>query len=206
MRMWRRAASLVLALTAAACLPVTTKTPIGTTAGLVADPELEGLWIGRSTEGDKTVSYFHFISTGANGFTLVGVTPRQGKDNASWGVYHLTTATLGGNRYMNANEVSDDEKPAPPEKQQVNIPLLYTMTGDTLTISLLDEDKMKAAIDAHRIAGEIHKSYYGKMEIDDVEITADAAHLDAFFAKPDAAGLFKPLLTLKRPKVDSAFP
>ena len=70
--------------------------------------------------------------------------------------------------------------------------------GDTLTISLLDEDKMKAAVAAHHIAAVVNKSYYGKMEMDDIEITADAAHLDAFFAKPDAAGLFKPLLILKR--------
>ena len=203
MRMFRLAAGLLLALTAAACLPVTTKTPVGTTAGLVNDPALEGLWISRPSEGDKEISYLHFVPTD-KGYTLVGVTPHQGKTNASWGVYHLTTATLGGNHYINAIEVSDDEKPAAPEKQVI-IPLLYTMKGDTLTISLLDEDKMKAAVAAHHIAAVVNKSYYGKMEMDDIEITADAAHLDAFFAKPDAAGLFKPLLILK--KVDeSALP
>jgi hypothetical protein len=58
---------------------------------------------------------------------------------------------------------------------------------------MLDEDKVKAAIQAGKIAGTIESGDYG-----DVTITADAAALDAFFATPEAAKLFKVFIALKK--------
>ena len=62
-----------------------------------------------------------------------------------------------------------------------------------LTLYLLDEDKVKEAIKAGKIAGTVEPGDSG-----DVQITADAAALDAFFATPEAAKLFKIFVVLKR--------
>ena len=46
---------------------------------------------------------------------------------------------LGGNRYINARETINDGKSASDDEQKTNIPLLYTVSGDTLTLYLLDD-------------------------------------------------------------------
>lgn len=190
---WSLAA--LLALWLSACLPVTTKTAVGQTVGFVNDPALTGTWSGRIDKDSADVTFFHFIPSDDNTITFLGVSTPQKDTSGGWGMYRLTTATLGGHRYINAREMLDDGKPTPPEKQ-TNAPLLYTVQGDTLTLYLLGEDETEAAIAAHKIAGVVTKGQYNT----DVAITADAAALDALLKSDEGAKLFKLFIVLHRVK------
>ena len=185
-----------LALCAAACLPVTTSAPVGSTVGFVNDGAIEGTWSGRIDKDSPATTYFHFLANEDSTFTLVGVTTRNGEDKGGWGTYALTTAVLDGHRYINAREMMDDGKFATADEQKTNIPLLYTVSGDTLTLYLLDEDLTAAAIAAHKIDGTVTKGQYTT----DVAVTADAAHLDKLLASEDGAKLFKVFMVLTRLK------
>jgi len=196
MRALRLVLAIALALCAAACLPVTTATPVGSTVGFANDPGIEGTWSGRIDKDSPATTYFHFLANQDNTFTLVGVTSKSGDDKGGWGTYSVTTAVLGGHRYINARETSDDGKAATPDAQKTNIPLLYTVSGDTLTLYLLDEDLSAAAIAAHKIDGKVTKSEYTT----DVAITSDSAHLDALLASDAGVKLFKVFMVLTRLK------
>ncbi len=75
-----------------------------------------------------------------------------------------------------------------------NIAILYRVEGKSLTLYLMDEDAAKAAIAAGQIKGTV-----GPGDNGDVQITSDAADLDAFLATPEGAALFKsPLVKLTK--------
>jgi hypothetical protein len=194
MRPVKFAFAAVAALLLAACLPVQTKAPVGSTVGFANDPALNGTWKGW-TKDNPAFSYFHFIPKDDKTITLVGVTPPQKDEKGSWATYTLQTTTLGKNHYMNANEWIDDGKPVDAAERSMNAAVYYTIEGDTLKAYLLDEDKVKALIADHKIAGTVDKGQYG-----DVRITEDPAKLDARLAGADAAKLFKLLVTLQRVK------
>lgn len=196
MKMFRFIVAIGLALCAAACLPVTTSAPVGSTVGFVNDGAIEGTWSGRMDKDSPATTYFHFLANDDNTFTLVGVTTKSGADKGGWGTYTLTTSVLGGHRYINAREAINNGKFASDDEQKTNIPLLYTVSGDTLTLYLLDEDLTAAAIAAHKIEGKVTKGQYTT----DVAITADAAHLDKLLAREDGVKLFKVFMVLTRQK------
>jgi hypothetical protein len=186
------AAGSVLLL--AACLPVSTKAPVGSTAGFANDPALNGTWTGRSRD-DPTISYFHFLPREDKTIALIGVTPRQKNDNGSWATYTLQTTTLGKNHYMNAHEWLDDGKLVDAAERSVNVAVYYTIEGDTLKAYIFDEDKIKALIAAHKIKGTVDSGRDG-----DVHITEEPRQLDAMLARPDAPKLFKLLTMMQRLK------
>jgi hypothetical protein len=194
MKLVRLAAVLCVALTAVACLPVTSSVPVGSTVGFAADPALAGIWKGHG-EKLSDILYLSFFTTDDGTITAVMQKP-DGKDGG-WAVYSLQTAALGANHFMNAREVSSDGKPADDAEAQKTFPLLYRVNGDgALVIYLLDEKRAAAAIYAGKIAGTIEPGNFG-----DIAITAPAADLDAFMATPDGRALFvKPLAILKRLK------
>lgn len=189
----RRFAAALLCVLVAGCLPVTTKTPVGTTKALGADAALYGTWKGHGTD-DKDVrdAYFHFLD-GKDGTLRAVVVFARGTSDDGWSVFQVRTATLGQNRYINAVETFDKDAPASDGLMDATIPILYTINGRVLTLFLMDEEKAKAAIEKGEIAGTVENNQFG-----DVKITAEAEALDAFLAKPEAAGLFKPFLVLKR--------
>ena len=187
------AVTVVCALLLAGCLPVTSKTPIGTTTGLGADSALYGTWKGHSPDSDnKSDGFFHFMKA-KDGSLTVAVILATGSDDDGWTIFNAHTATLAKNHYLNAVETFDKDAPAEAGLKNANIPLLYELRGRTLTLFLLDEDKSKQAVREGKLKGEIEPGESG-----DVTITADAAELDAFMAKPEAAGMFKVLMVLKR--------
>jgi hypothetical protein len=186
--MRRFAVLLFAALSLTACVDV--KEPIGTTVGYKNDPDLEGIWHGKSGE-DRRDGYYLVIANDDATMTVVGFAPKGPKDKAGWGTLKLTTAALGPNRYMTISDIS--EQGAPP-KDDGSLPLLYRVHGDTLSLYMLDEKKTAAAIRAKQIEGTITKNAF----TDTVAITADGPALDAFMAKPDAAKLFTVLLELHR--------
>lgn len=193
MRALHIAFTVICGLLLAGCLPVTSRTPVGTTAGLGADTALYGTWKGHGLDSEKKIDgYFHFMQA-RDGSMTVAMVMATGTDDDGWTIFNAHTATLGKNRYLNALETFDKDAPAEGELKNANIPLLYTVRGRTLTLYLLDEDKTKQAVRDGKLKGEIEPGESG-----DVVITADAAELDAFMAKPEAAELFKVMMVLKR--------
>jgi len=196
MRLLRAAVAMAAIFLAAGCLPVTSKTPVGTTAGLGADEALTGTWIGKSLDAedksDNHTIYFHFLKGKEGNLTALIVGAGDAKDDG-WMAFDLRTAILGKNRFINAVDTFDDNQRAEGPLKDANIPLLYTIKGGKLTLYWLDEDKVKAAIKAGKIAGTVESGDFG-----DVKITAEPAALDAFMATPEAAALFKVFIVLKR--------
>jgi hypothetical protein len=185
------------ALFVAACLPVTTRNPVGSTAGFKPDPALIGLWKGHGEDEDKDDQdgYFYFLRNEDGSITAILITP--GKDTDDWGTFTLETATLGPNHLMNVREGLKNGKPNDEELAKANIPMLYRIERDgTLTLALLDDEAAAAAVRAGKIPGTIEPGTSG-----DVHITAEPAAQDAFFATKEGAALFsKKLVTLTRVK------
>jgi hypothetical protein len=197
MKAIRYAVLAAAALIVAACLPVTTKNPVGTTAGFKQDASLVGVWKGepdKNNPDDKPV-YFAFLNANEDGMTAIMLQP--GKGTGDWGAYNLKLATLGENRFINAWTVLDNGKPADASEAKADILLLYRLGKDgKLTVYLLDEEATRAAIRAGRIKGEVQPGDTG-----DVRLTAEPKVLDAFFATKQGAALFvKPLVVLDRLK------
>lgn len=189
----RTAVVLAASLLLAGCLPVTSKTPVGSTANLGADKALIGTWKGHSPDSnDKQDAFVHFMQAKDGGMTIALVYA-HGTNDDGWTIFNAKSATLGKNHFLNAVETFDKDAATADRLQNANIPMLYTVKGRTLTIYLLDEDKTKAAIKAGKLNGTITNGDAG-----DVTLTSDAAELDAFMASPEATDLFKVLLVLRR--------
>lgn len=158
MMLQRLFAVALVALGLSACLPVTSKTAPGESVGFKNDPALSGTWEGKADPDSADVTFFHFIPRDDGTITFLGVSTPQKDTSGGWGLYTLTTATLGGHRYINAREIMDDGKEASPDDRKKNIPLLYTIDGDTLTLYLLDEDLTQKAIEdrRHGDQGAVH--------------------------------------------------
>jgi hypothetical protein len=189
----RIAMAAACALMLAGCLPVTSTSPVGTTAGLGADPALYGTWKGHSPEaGDQHDGFFHFMAAKDGSLTAAVILAAGGKDDG-WTIFAVRTAVLGKNHFINAVETFDKDAAAEGRLQNANVPLLYVVRGRTLTLYLLDEDKAKAAVKTGKLKGTIEPGENG-----DVAITAEPAELDAFMARPEAAEMFKVMMVLKR--------
>lgn len=181
------------ALFVAACLPVTTKHPIGTTSGFRQDRALLGLWKGHGQDADAKDGYFDFLRNEDGSMTAIMMT--SDPDGDDWETFRLDIADLGGNRIMNVHAGLKNGKPEDDEMSKANIPMLYSFGADgRLTLALLDEKAVAAAIKAGKLAGTVEKS-----ELGDVTITAEPKALDAFFATKEGAALFgEKLVTLKK--------
>jgi hypothetical protein len=190
-RRFNRAGIVFAALLAtAACLPVTSKFPIGTTASYKADPLLTGLWKGKS---DKSSDWFAFFPQPNGSTKVVMLEPSKLGDKGGWIVFDVHTAALGSDRYMDASEIEEDGKP--PGQKLEHMPVLYRFGADgSLALTLMDEDAAKSAIKAGRIAGQVGPGQFG-----DVVLTAPPAALDAFLQTSAGHALFdKPPAILER--------
>jgi len=186
------AIAIACLLLAAGCLPVTSKTPVGTTVGLGTDEALYGTWKGRG-ENDPTPVTFHFVPTQNNSMLAITVSAKHGKDAPEASFYVLQAAKLGNNHFLNVVKMYNADNLEENVLNGSSFTMLYRLRKGTLSLYLLDEDKTKEAIRSGAIAGSL-----GEGDNGDVAITADAAPLDAFMAKPEAAKLFKLLIVLKR--------
>ena len=192
MKAMRFAVLAAAALFVAGCLPVTSKHPVGTTAGFKSDPTLIGIWKGHGEEKDDKDGYITFLSNGDGTMTALVFSPAD--DQGEWETYTLQTATVGGIHVMNARAALKNGKPITGDEANALFPLLFQIANGTLTLSILDDDATKVAIRSGKIQGVIDPGDMG-----DVHITAEPAALDAFFATKDGAALFsKKLLTLHR--------
>ena len=196
MKTMRFAVLGIAALFVAGCLPVTTKNPVGTTAGFKQDPSIIGVWKVEPQKDDQDgkQGFIAFLNAEEDGvMTAVMVAP--GKDSGDWGTYRLKLATLGQNYFINAWTVSDNGKPAEKDEAAADILLMYRLGRDgKLTLYLLDEEKTTAAVKAGKIKGDVQPGSTG-----DVHLTAEPAALDKFFASKEGAALFdKPMVTMKK--------
>lgn len=176
-------------LIVAACYPPVTKSPVGLTVGIKADPALSGLWAGKGNDGQP--SYMHFLPQADGSFTVLIVGNGDQVDE-EWDLVNVTTAKFGTNGIMNATMISTRGKPEPAHPGTV--PVLYRIDGGTLTLALLDEEKVKDAIRAGKIKGDA-----GDGGTSDATITADPAVLDKFISSPAGMSLFdKPFFKARK--------
>jgi hypothetical protein len=188
------AVAAALALLAAACLPVTSKVPVGTSVGFKVDPALLGTWKATGPDGGEP-AYIHILGADDGTMTAILVTPPQKENLGDWSVYRLRVAALGTNHIVNAQETIANDKPSEGPLAQLNVLLLYRASGPGKIVLYQMDDKAAAdAIRAGEIAGDIEPGDNG-----DVHITASEPALDAFMKTPRAAKLFsKALVTLIR--------
>ena len=196
MTLLKIAFALATSLLVTACLPVTSTAPVGSTVGFQNDPALTGIWRGQQQKSEGAF-FMTFYPQDDGTITVVGMSAPSKSDSGGWGVYSLKTVTLGAYHYFDAQEVSDNGKPAGEGTAGKTFPLLYRINGDgTLVVYLLDENAAKAAIQSGKIQGTIGQGQFG-----DVEFTAAPADLDAFMQTPAARALFiKPMMILKKVK------
>ena len=188
MRALRLASVLCAALTCA-CLPVTTKTPVGSTTGFAPDRALVGVWRGANDAHEKNDIAFIIFVKNDDG-TMTAILPEDDR----WSTYSVRAATLGGHNFMNVRGLLENGKPADDELAGQQFPMLYSVKGNRLSLMLVDEKRAAAAIRSGAVAGTIEPGEYG-----DVHITADGAALDAFMQSDAGLALFsgKPLLMTK---------
>jgi len=197
MKFTRFALLAAAALFVAACLPVTTKNPVGSTVGFKQDPALVGLWKVEPEKDNKDEDkpgYIAFLNAEEDGtMTALMIAPAKGAGD--WGSYRLKPSTLGANHYLNAWPVMNNDHAADPDEAKTDYLLLYRFEKDgRLMLYLLDEDATRAAITAGKIEGQIDPGSMG-----DVHITAEPKALDAFFAGKKGAALFvKPFAVMDR--------
>jgi hypothetical protein len=176
-------------LATSACLPVTSKSPVGTTVGYRADPQLTGLWKGRPV---GLPGYFAFFPQADGSTKVIWLNLPASRDRGGWIVFNVHTATLGSDLYMDASGIETDGGPFDPKLE--HIPVLYGFGADgSLALSLMDEDAVRHAIEAGRIAGVVETRAFG-----DVVLTASPDALDAFLATPAGHALFKRVAILDR--------
>ncbi len=161
MTKFRAALGLAAALILSACYPPTTSHPLGTTVGLKADPALTGTW--RGVDPDGKPSYFHFLapSDGTQSVVIAEAGPKA----EDWNYVTLTTAKLGANRFMNARMTIANGKPEGPDEPAPagTVPVLYRIDAKgTLTLALMDETAVKAAITRRQDQGHDRAGRHGR--------------------------------------------
>ena len=193
MRFFPSAALLMAATLLAACLPVSSKVPVGSTLGFKPDRSLMGMW--KATGPDGEPSFVHILGNDDGTMTALIVTPPQKENLGEWSAYSLRAAMVGTNHIVNAQERSANGKPSEGPLTELHVLLLYRQTGaKQVTLYQMDDGAVAAAIRAGEVAGEIEPGDNG-----DVRITAAEPALDAFMKTPRAAKLFvKPLVVLNR--------
>ena len=168
------------------CLPPTTSHPVGSSVGLAIDPALVGLWRGKmENSSDARDVYFHFLPTTQGTITVLLVQAGSEPDG-DWSSATITTATLGGNHFMNAVITFSDGKADETFAADTTTPLLYRIDAQgKLILYMLDEDATKAAILSNKITGTVEQGQFG-----DAKITADPKKLDAFMMSKKGLALF----------------
>jgi hypothetical protein len=172
------------ALLIAACYPVTTTNPVGTTAGFSAAPELAGLWRAEMAHSKDEVVYFHFLPMEDGTFKVVIVSGGE-KLGGDWSIVRVTVANLDSHHFLNAELVFNNGKQETDAAKGI-VPLLYRVEPDgRISLYLMSEDAAKEAIQRGEIAGTIEPGDLG-----DVNLTAEPDDLDAFLGSDAGASLF----------------
>src|SRR5262249_4313766 len=89
MKTMRFAVLGMAALFVAACLPVTTKNPVGTSAGFKQDPSIIGVWKvePQKDDADNKQGFIAFLNA-SDEDAMTGILLAPGKDAGDWGSYN----------------------------------------------------------------------------------------------------------------------
>lgn len=173
-------ASLAVCIVAlAGCLPVTSRLPVGSTVGFRPDTMLVGSW--KAVPSEKAgAADVRFLPNKDGTMTAIVVSEED------WSEYRLRVAQLGGNRFMNAQEISNSGEAAHGPLSEQHVLLLYRApVMGSLVLYQIDDKAAAVAIRAGEISGDIEPGKDG-----DVHITADQPALDNFMRTARAARLF----------------
>ena len=182
--------ALLAMLGLAACLPVSSRTAVGTTVGFKPDPALLGTWKARDPDGSDAPAYVHFLGNDDGTMTAILVEPPRKENLGEYSIYRLRVVNLDGNHIVNAQEMSNNGRSPDGPLAEENILLLYRSDGKGKVILYqMDDTAVAALIKAGGIAGEVEAGQDG-----DVHITADAGSLDAFMRTARAGQLFSKAL------------
>jgi len=175
--------SAVATIVLTACYPPTTSHPIGTTVGFKSDPALLGLWKAEPDPSNHR-SYYYDLLNAKDGAMFAVLVPDRGEATDVM-MFKLEAARFGNFGFLNVRVMTDPEHEASDQPAGF-VPVLYRFDANgRLKIFMLDEDALKTAIGAHKIAGTIATA-----GTNDVVITADGATLDKFFRSRTGLALF----------------
>jgi hypothetical protein len=181
-------------VTLAGCYVPTTTHPVGTTVGLKSDSALLGMWKAEP-DPDNHRSYYYDLLNAKDGAIFAVLVPDRG-DASDVMMFKFSSARMGNFGFLNVRVMTDPAHEAT-DQPAGTVPALYRFEANgRLKIFLPNEDALKDAIRAHKIAGTADASGSG-----DVVVTAEGAVLDKFFRSPAGLALFKkPFAVLTRVK------
>ena len=177
------AAALFGFLLLAGCVP-TAENPITSKKG-AGDQSLIGAW--KGTSNDNTPIWLHFLRGKDNEIGAV-LMPRGTGDKApdEWSAFRVVTAEIKGTHYMSALWDYNDGKPTEGRDKGYHL-LRYAIASDgTLSLWLVDEEKLIAAVESGKLEGKIE----GEGGSKEVRVTASSEKLGKFLAKSNPAELF----------------
>jgi hypothetical protein len=160
--------------------------------GAPDDARLVGTWYGLDEHGKHVADAFlHFIKPKDGGPMLMLAT---GTDEYT--VYELHTVQLGANRFFAVRKLHTRDLDAgkAPDKESKEFTLgAYDVRRDKLVMRLFDTDKIRAAVTAKRVKGEVEKGDFGG-----VTLTGTPEELSRFLASAEANGALEETRVLAR--------
>lgn len=181
-----RILAIALLLALVSCGPPRSDHPLSDPSQSKLDAKLMGSWRGTK-EGDAV--FFHVMEKEKGLFDAVLV----GQDKKKGAVvltFEGFSTELNGKRYLNlrpkkAKDDYGEEWDVAPRW----LFAMYSVTNGALTLSLMDEELVKAAVTGGKLKGRV--------EGDDVVLTEETAPLAEFVKAADSAKLFKTFATMK---------
>jgi hypothetical protein len=181
-----RTLGVALLLALVSCNPPRSDHPLSDPTQAKIDAKLVGSWRGAK-DGDPV--YFHVMEKEAGQFDAVLI----GQDKKKGAVvltFEGFSTELNGKRYLNLRpkKAKDDYGEAWDVAPRWLF-AMYSVTNGALTLSLMDDEPVKAAVSSGKLKGRI--------EGDDVVLTEETPKLAEFVRGADSAKLFSVFVTLK---------
>jgi hypothetical protein len=178
--------TLAVLLLVLSCMPPRSDHLLSDPAQAKVDPKLAGRWTGTK---DKEPVFFQ-VSEKEGGLIDVVLVAQDEKKGAVVLTFEGFSTDLGGKHFLNLRpKAAKDEFGESWAVSERYLFVYYTVTGGSLTLSLPDENLMKAAVTGGKLKGRIEK--------DELIITDETSNLAAFMNKADVTKLFAPFATLK---------
>jgi hypothetical protein len=165
-----------LAAALAAC--ASSKVPIGTANGPVDDARLVGTWMTTDPEHpeNRMIAYGFAGKTAGTMQGLFVIPPGQ-HEKPGWGSFDVVVGRIGNVGFLNVREITENGEAAREGHDQAYTPAMYTLDADTLTVRVLDYERIKEAIAKGEIVGEGGTISAAQPALD----AYIGAHIDALF-------------------------
>jgi len=178
--------ALVAVALLAACRPVVSTAPIGTTVGQGADPRLLGSWVDAGSG-----SGWSFVNSPQRDGSIKVANCQQVTEHGCKTLVFLRvhTVQLGAFRYIDAVLTDKNGHPLAHSDAPGHILLAYDIDAKgVLTFAFMNADLARSAVKAGKLAGVLTDPDHSG--IVDVTLTAPGAQLDAFLATPQGHAMF----------------